>query len=149
VRAHRSGVFGARIWAGVVAAPLIGLFIGWAASPLGRHPVWVRAVGSLIALYLVAMVFAVANAMPVVLFSSDPFAPRRTVVESIVIVLWALRSASAGCSARADCAVRWAPFNADWSRRMAYIPFGKRKQRTCPFPRRPPKFSSARRNEDL
>ncbi len=86
-----AGAFGDLIWGGVLASPVIGLVIGWVSRPMARWRLPFRILGSLVCLYLAAVLYGVSIGVAdlVVLKSSDRIA-WAVVAQSANAVLWGL-----------------------------------------------------------
>lgn len=81
---HRA--FGGNIWGGIVAAPLIGILIGYLGRSMQNKPVPVQSIASLFLLYGAATCFAIATAV----FGSQRVTPSAILMQNVWAVLWGL-----------------------------------------------------------
>jgi len=85
------GAFPRAIWGGLIASPLIGLFIGAITLRWFRLPVYLRVAATLVSLYVAASLFGLAVGVYDWLALDIPDRiPHGVVVQAVLAVLWGL-----------------------------------------------------------
>jgi hypothetical protein len=81
--------FGRVIWGGVIASPLIGLFMGWASKRYQRDSTLARVGASLVGLYVAATLFGLAVGVFDLLIGENRIV-LEVILQSVIAVLWGL-----------------------------------------------------------
>ena len=86
-----AGAFGSTVWGGLMVSPLIGLVIAWLSRPMVHWKLSFRILGSLVILYLAAVLFGVGIGLADLLVVQSPNRISwAVVVQSANAVLWGL-----------------------------------------------------------